>query len=261
MNRNSHIFHYTTIAGLIGIISKNEIWASDCRFLNDGTELKYAFDIFNDEIKKLDLQPLDDHKRVYVIPLSALKKFRMFVTCFCRNGDLLSQWRGYGLDQGYSLGFSVMHLRGIKFNGNTIDKVTQVQYGITNPADYFQEELERATHTTKHPDVSIWSASREFLPRLACVKHPSFKEEQEWRLLKQFERYELQKDQCKVEFRPSSLGPVPYITLPFDLECLREVIIGPGSYTEDRREAIQSMLLYYGYSGVTVRISNIPYRK
>lgn len=34
-----------------------------------------------------------------------------YAVCFCDNGDPLSQWRGYGVDGGYALGFDRERLR------------------------------------------------------------------------------------------------------------------------------------------------------
>ena len=34
-----------------------------------------------------------------------------YIACFCENGDLLSQWRGYGaIGNGYALGFAAKHV-------------------------------------------------------------------------------------------------------------------------------------------------------
>ena len=33
-------------------------------------------------------------------------QLRLFVTCFCSNGDLLSQWRAYAGSGGYAVGFT-----------------------------------------------------------------------------------------------------------------------------------------------------------
>ena len=173
MNNNNLIFHYTSISGLIGIISSHQLWASDCRYLNDGTELSYANEIFFSELEKLNLAPIEGRDGGYVIPSGALDYFRMFITCFCEKGDLLSQWRGYGIDQGYSLGFNRNKLMTIE----EVDNVVPVKYGIDNPEDYFQDELKSANHISAHPSNSQYFASQWFLPRLARVKHPGFREE------------------------------------------------------------------------------------
>ena len=64
MTTYTQIYHYTTVLGLIGIITHHQLWASDCRFLNDGTELSYARDLFYAEVSKLNLTPLQESGRV-----------------------------------------------------------------------------------------------------------------------------------------------------------------------------------------------------
>jgi len=46
------LFHYTTAAGLLGILKNGNIWASDLRFLNDAQESVYARDMIIDAIEK-----------------------------------------------------------------------------------------------------------------------------------------------------------------------------------------------------------------
>ena len=48
------IYHYTTQAGLIGILTAREIWATDLRFFNDSTELHYALGIAEQKIRELE---------------------------------------------------------------------------------------------------------------------------------------------------------------------------------------------------------------
>lgn len=250
------IYHYTTISGLIGIISNLELWASDCRYLNDGTELTYANNIFLEEVGKLNREPKDfSQGGGYRIPYSVMHYFRMFVTCFCRNGDLLSQWRGYGVDQGYSLGFYTSKLRALN-NGEII----RIQYGISNPSQYFARELEDATHVTDHPGNYDYFASEQFLPRISRIKHPGFAEEQEWRLMLQLSAGEVNMQNEKIKFRPSKMGPISYLALPIKRNCLKEIVIGPGENIKIREEAVQNLLDYYGYEGVKTRNSKIPFR-
>jgi hypothetical protein len=254
MSTSEEIYHYTDINGLIGILTKQEIWASDCQLLNDGTELKYARNLFNKEVAKLGLKP--ELGEAYVLPGPTLDRLRVFVACFCEKGDLLSQWRGYGMNQGYSIGFYTKQLQSIK-----LWETKPVQYGIEKPEDYFSEELESATHLTAHPGVRESYASEELLPRLVRVKHPSFKEECEWRLFRQMHLYEIADMGSTIKYRPSNMGPIPYIAIPFKPEFLKEIIIGPGSQTGTRESAIQNMLQYLNLANVDVRISQIPYRK
>jgi len=248
------IYHYTTVSGLIGIVTHREIWASDCQFLNDGTELSYAEDIFRKEVQKLNLPPLTNGG--YLIAGPSIWLFRMFIACFCEDGDLLSQWRGYGADQGYAIGFDTEILRSLN-----IGEVSPVQYGIVNPSEYFKQELDDANHISGHPGVSEWYASERLLPRLARVKHPGFAEEREWRILKQVPFYDLSSQEVNTQFRPSPMGPIAYLVLPFPPDCLREIVIGPGSHTETHKAAIKNLLRINNLPSVNVRISNVPFRR
>jgi hypothetical protein len=255
MTSSAIIYHYTTIPGIIGVVTRRELWASDCQFLNDGAELSYARDIYFAEVQKLGLAPLEDGGGYFQAGPS-LENFRMFIVCFCEDGDLLSQWRGYGTDQGYALGFDTEQLKALNI-GETIP----VQYGIPNPAEYFAQELEVASHRSGHPGMVEWHASEQLLPRLARVKHPGFAEEREWRILIQMPLYELKEPKVSVQFRPSSMGPIAYLVIPFPPECLREVIIGPGTHTETRKAAVLDLLHYHNLEHVDARVSNIPFRK
>jgi hypothetical protein len=40
--RPATLYHYTNAAGLLGIVEKRALWATDVQFLNDGEELIYA---------------------------------------------------------------------------------------------------------------------------------------------------------------------------------------------------------------------------
>lgn len=246
------IFHYTTIAGLIGIITNRELWASDCQFLSDGTELSYARDIFFAEVAKLKLSPLDEGGG-YRVAGPSLDEFRVFIACFCEDGDLLSQWRGYGADQGYAIGFDTARLQSLN-----LGELINVQYGIEDPSGYFAEELEAAVQPTAHPGVEEWHSSESLLPRLVRVKNPGFAEEREWRLIKKVWNYD---ETPEIRFRPSPVGPVPYNVHSIPAECVNEVILGPGSYTLARKAAVEGMLRYCGFIGVDVLVSKIPFRR
>jgi hypothetical protein len=110
------IYHYTTVAGLQGILSSNSIWASSAYYLNDSSEIEYGCTLV---LKALDewravnannssfvVAVLNSLHHVFAHPLSRLgRSTTIYVTCFCADGNLLSQWRGYGQSGGYALGF------------------------------------------------------------------------------------------------------------------------------------------------------------
>jgi hypothetical protein len=250
MDAPDTIYHYTTIDGLIGIVTQFEIWASDCRFLSDGTELSYAYDIFWAEVAKMKGLPIE--RTGYFFPGTTPTEFRVFISCFCEDGDLLSQWRGYGADQGYALGFDAAKLEALE-----LGDLSPVQYGISDPSAFFASELDAANQPSAHQEVAEWHELERLTPRLARVKDPGFAEEREWRLLKQLPDLDMGPE---VRFRPSPIGPVPYIAHSFAPDCLREVVLGPGSHLEAREAAVGLLLAYHRLRKVDIRLSDIPFR-
>jgi hypothetical protein len=108
------LYHYTTARGIEGIISKREIWSTDIESMNDTKEIKYGVEVIEEEIKSAK-ERYEGDRLVSEVFLSSIEKelenlardrYSIFVTCFCREGDLLSQWRGYAdRGGGYSIEF------------------------------------------------------------------------------------------------------------------------------------------------------------
>jgi hypothetical protein len=100
------LFHYTTAAGLLGILKSSAFWATDLRFLNDAQEAVYARELFVEAVRNTDnpaLQaghPLHDMAQSFGQEFAAYKElvankllspdFPVYVTCFCESSDLLS---------------------------------------------------------------------------------------------------------------------------------------------------------------------------
>lgn len=140
----SVLFHYTSAEGLMGILDSNRLWATDARFTNDPSEVRYATRTTNsaveDILRKVDSGTVDQTGSFETImktvqdPLTAFftgikssirgllmskvdeltsgildafeGNLEVYMVSFCGLGDLLSQWRGYGSQGGgYSIGF------------------------------------------------------------------------------------------------------------------------------------------------------------
>jgi hypothetical protein len=117
------LYHYTSQAGLLGIIESKCIWATEIRYLNDASEFQYFLDLvrevraeFIDEANE-PLIGYSPEQNIISDGISTLMsittlfntqvKFPYFVVSFTAQGDLLSQWRAYARDDiGFSIGFS-----------------------------------------------------------------------------------------------------------------------------------------------------------
>jgi len=110
------LYHYTSLQGLLGILSSRTLWASSIFYLNDTTEYLGALaiaEILQD--RKAKEQPRD---RFYKF-LCGKKGFSLvwtlggppFVASFSEKPDVLSQWRAYTHGSaGVSVGFQTKNL-------------------------------------------------------------------------------------------------------------------------------------------------------
>lgn len=95
------LYHYTKLDTLWKIFASDSFFARNIRFSNDFNEYltgRYTIENYINKLKGPDAAQRDE----------ALKKIREnpmmhFMVCFCDDGDLLSQWRGYA-QNGVSIG-------------------------------------------------------------------------------------------------------------------------------------------------------------
>lgn len=281
-------YHYTTAAGLQGIIESGSIWMTDARHLNDAGELVHAARIMRGLIaaKIESIFPEvagSAHEDAAASRISVLTTIRSYldrieagreyehsayIAAFCEDGNLLSQWRGYGGGVlGYSLGFNSDLLeKSVVPRIADADGVTKslelvaVDYGIDTVIAQIQAAVDRlATYPSGHPGVHAWSQFGQIvLPVLAKIKDPGFEEEKEWRLLLTTDgRPEV------VKFRGGSTGLVPYVSAQWPREALKEIIVGPGPDLELRADAVRQLLrsdIDVDGSGIVVTTSSIPFR-
>jgi len=117
----STLWHYTSHAGLQGIISSKRIWATEYRFLNDREEFLHAKELaqnlVDEEPEYIEEFPARDSiRKAVAIAFNTgylhQERLRVMVASFSEEGDQLSQWRGYANDsRGVSIGFDLRNIR------------------------------------------------------------------------------------------------------------------------------------------------------
>ncbi len=98
---------------------------------------------------------------------------------------------------------------------------------------------------------------RFLMPVLATIKHPSFADEIEWRLVlaNAFALAEV-----RTSFRVGDFGFAPYIEVPLPAESVAEVVVGPSPHPEIRKAGVQRLLSRLGLPSVAVTGSDTPLR-
>lgn len=137
------LYHYTDQAGLLGIIGTHELWATKIQYMNDATEFGLALAMARRQLENTMQRLTSTSEKAACVQLreslSGLEDVNIFAACFCQDGDLLSQWRGYSGDgQGYAIAFDSRALTKLASVGNfTVGKCiydTELQYTILKEA-------------------------------------------------------------------------------------------------------------------------------
>ncbi|HDV5396690.1 TPA: DUF2971 domain-containing protein [Vibrio cholerae] len=252
------------------MLSNQEIWLTDRRYLNDKNEGKDIYKI----VDKL----LQEHPRLNKESASHIKnlihrfenKCSDYTASFSRAPDLLSQWRGYCPPEGgYCIGF-----KGLSRDTTDIhDKSNEsLFHWLDNPKDCVYEHDEKVKLVSyiletivdlidsdldedKAGNVGRMLASNFQRARM-IFKDSNFSEEREVRLLLQPHENVTPFIRCKGNLL------VPYFKVSFDSEIVEEIIIGPSTNSDLAEEGIRVFLRGLGdnYQHVRVKHSQIPYR-
>lgn len=246
--RPDELYHYTDAAALKGILGNGTLWASKYQFMNDSKEFLYAVQLGQSIMSNYLEQASSINTRTILrMTLQMMKSVvsrHCFIVSFSKNRDQLSQWRAYGKKGGYAIRFNFQNL----FYYAASKNVRLLE------CIYRKEEQEECIHqigsalisdleTTQHPGVSANIFIEKFLLLASIIKHPSFEEEAEWRLViigKQ-----------DIEFAPKQEYLLPYVN--FDLKgasqehynnntyCIEEIMVGPNN---KQRLALDSTQLF-----------------
>ena len=249
------IWHYTNGPGLLGILNPDQthIYATDALYLNDTRELLIALE-HQVAMMKRELDSEGSDGEITVRGLfklwfgaaldDAAPAEGVYVTSFCKRGDLLSQWRGYGTGAGFALGFSRSELSDAW--AGTEDRLIDVEYSEPN-----EDLLDRLKPKTLQLGERITLNANA--ADIAALKDPAFSEEAEVRLV-------APPDGREVHFRSGPRGLIPYLKVDFPATCVKEVRLGPGLSDETAVRAVQCLGLERGLVELKVSHSAIPYR-
>lgn len=265
------LYHYTTAAGLLGIIQQKEIWATHTQYLNDPLEFRHALQIVREELGAMRAASEDGDRTRMLEQMqkhtTGIEIANVCVTSFSEDRDSLSQWRAYsGGGAGFSIGFSGTFLKSVldddsflmpclydedeqrRFVRSMLGRVMRENEGHLEDEDDGVDARSAASKLNAH---LLWYA--------AMLKHQSFMDEKEWRISGLFncawERF---------DYRPGTSMLIPYYRIPLDADHapfrIEEVIIGPAPCPEQSSRSVESLLAACGLENAQVVTSTVPYR-
>jgi hypothetical protein len=258
----------------VGILESGSLWATNSRFLNDPTEIEYAIGLF----RHVGLDEIDTRPAPRSFHAEAVRGWianfldyyqedaKVYVACFCENGDLLSQWRGYGAaGGGYSLGFAAEHVPKLAVTLSTPPEfiMRRVIYDATDQEALIREHVRAECESGRGGE----DFGRFFSESLNCFKDAAYHEEREWRAI-QFGRAGGKDirtshfrvvngriiDYTKIDFRASEgtyKGKLPICTVRY----------GPTLDPKRTERSLKILLGAHGYdpSLVEIKSSAVPF--
>lgn len=201
------VFHYTDAVGFKGIMESGKLWATDYRYLNDSSELRYIFNLARqaaEDIFRYETTTGLAHEFLrYIATASPPYEDTVYwICCFSELDNSLSQWRAYGGRQGFSVGFpgditlepGLVDVPGRQGQTPGIT-LLKVEYRAERHAEYVDALIRELIELCGSPhmqdyeetDVAISHISPFYFGQLERAsyrfKHPDFADEREWRLL------------------------------------------------------------------------------
>ena len=291
-----HLYHYTSIDGLEGILTRRFLWASEIHFLNDTQEFKYSIDVLRKVISELrkknpiksiqkalgpGLLPSEQKEFLEAfyqsiegdILFKIFVRFPIYIFSLSERGDLLSQWRGYcPPGGGYSIGFPLKLLTKfletrdlflMRCIYNEKEQEAMVKRAIIETVEISQEIFTKNFTTTrkdikKAPSLCVLNFLKGFLNIASILKHPSFHEECEWRIISS-NLIPIQ----DMSFRVGKSMLIPYFSISFkDIEpfLIDEIIIGPTTEQGLAENSLRQFVLQIN-PNISIKTSKTPYRQ
>lgn len=286
------LYHYTTSTGLVGIVGKRQVWATESNHLNDPTEVSYASQVLEslltDHAERVTEAQRDRTsgavellQRAYSDPNSEEQyvEDRSYITSFSTTDQSLTLWRLYAGQNGFCIGFDKDRLlewigpepsgdpnamyaeerekyEGLRDNFHLEARVQEVEYG-SEPVRSILDEV--ANLPVDDGDSGAHEVRlRSTFRRLSGIKHEAFADEREVRLVVQ-DNYHI--PDPKVRVSPSGLL-VAYRTVTFPFEAIRSITMAPGANGPRTRRALNALLSTGGrgaWGHVELRECDLPF--
>lgn len=292
-NLPSSLYHYTNAGGLLSILVSSRLWATNAYYLNDSLEIEHAANLVTTILEKEASKAKSKAVKKFIEKSSSNFNYfegedsfnYAYVVSFCEQGDLLSQWRGYGATGG---GFAI----GIKPDisiGNPVFSpdhhfimLRKIVYDRAVQADILTTTISKIVKlfesliggvSPNHVDMIIARFSmflrQELVIHMFTFKDPAFSEEQEWRLVSLAD-FEFPHFRDQLRFRAANKLLIPYYELNVSpllandkgKLSINDIVFGPTLHDVLTTQSLAMAVIKYGYdlSNMDIRASKVPLR-
>ncbi len=269
-----HLYHYTDLEGVEGILSSKSLWMSKFTASNDISEISLAITHFQNFVESRVAALDADEASFLHEAASQLDGFRRTNIClasFCEQPDLLSQWRSYGNDgRGIALGFDTSVLLDlaqryslklwrcvydpalhVRISNDLLTMLLESFRGVRPKNAEERRELIGQFHST-------------FLRVAPVIKDHRFAEESEWRLISSTVAFD--HPRMIAVFGANHASVKMKLPLAPDerevTNVVSRVVIGPTPHDpQNVADAIAVLSRRNGFRIADIGFSGIPYRR
>jgi hypothetical protein len=293
------IYHYTSAAALIPIVSNNEMWLSEATFLNDRNEIELGKKFACGRVEAAVATAEVLEVRAMLESTLALFKDRadppVYVACFSFERDDLTQWRAYGGSTG-AVAIELEH-GSLMFGSTSEGILDRVIYDPEHQGwvfdklvgayvEAYEQDVKTPIKVERKGPPLIREEENEMVAgslydalwrRIVACKDPAFVAEREVRFIytahdfgqrghKWFPKHPAPR------FRESSGRIVPYLSSkdldfqnmerlsPVPLLPIRSVRIGPCSEPALIEKGVRRLLDQFGHDAARITHSASPFR-
>ncbi len=274
------LYHYTSPAGLLGILNSSSFWMSDSDFLNDSSESNYFYDLYNiatpyaGETRKEETFRLSAgmfsyyHTSTYWTPRQTSNRIKetRYILSMTFDRDNVNLWsyytkNAYGI--GYSLGFKEDMFNSLirqdeeetLLSGKVIyDSERQMQLLSELYEDYW--ELYNTLKHTYQREYLYAKMEDNIVRYSVFMKNPVFSHENEYRVA--VVRLGTNSTQQRL-FREMNGAFIPYITQSINLRDVVEIGISPTHRTDFVAKSLRELLEAKGIDA-PIYNSEVPLR-
>lgn len=253
------LYHYTGTVAAKGILLYKSLWATNSSFLNDPSEIEYGRKL----IRKTIEHENELHREIKDVILREIETIlsEIYVCCFTKLRDELSQWRAYGIPktERYCIGFDLQKIH------DFVDSTPQASFREVIYKEREQREeilrvIESAIKATKTAPAELEEIGKfaaGVLARLIpLLKSPAYAAEREWRII----RWIRTDDVSEVCFDAARGIVRPYVEFKSEqpLPVVKLIILAPGRESLSVKAA-NMLLQKAGIGDVQAEYSQVPF--
>jgi len=277
-NINGALYHYTSLSSLQGIIENKEFWITHSSFMNDSGESIYFWSIVRevlDEILKNEHRQariFSDFvnymiKTIHYIELNPSYS-NNYILSFSGSSDSLSMWNYYGKNDGYCMALNPMGFLSDWINDASLGSKLffKVVYDQNIQKQMLSSEFIKIVDLYIS-NITTWSQGDipvlcnkllgRWLIYSAFFKHPSFRNEEEYRVA--FLSYP-----GEIYYRAYQGIMAPYAKVKIAKDDqnfpLDSITIGPMIRHDQAEKGLDGWLRKQGINGYSLFKSSVPIR-